>query len=143
MRDNDWLSQKLQYVWQTYFPDLAQNNEILVGFGRRSKSRLGSIRLVRRPTLSDKLYKVHPPSIITINGHFRSEEIPELVVETVLAHELVHYLHGFCSPHDQAFCYPHQGGVVNSELKKRGAGEILKSQKKWIKIHWKQFLNEN
>ena len=142
MRDNVWLSKKLQHIWQSYFSDLPQSNKILVGFGRRSKSRLGSIKMARRPNLMDRFKKNHPVSIITLNGHFRSEMVPEFVVEAVLAHELVHYLHGFCSPHNRAFCYPHQGGVVNRVLKKRGAGDKLRAQKKWIKLNWKKFLNE-
>ena len=48
------------------------------------------------------------------------ELIPEYVIDTTVAHELVHYMHGFFSPHQRLYKHPHKGGIVTKELKKRG-----------------------
>ena len=45
MRDNLWLTEKLIFIHQTYFPDITDGNEIEVRFGRASKTRLGSITI--------------------------------------------------------------------------------------------------
>ena len=45
-------------------------------------------------------------------------------------------MHGFQSPYEQKFRYPHQGGIVDKELKKRGFGLLLKLEKEWVKSNW-------
>ena len=45
-------------------------------------------------------------------------------------------MHGFQSPHKQQFKYPHQGGIVNKELTKRGFGLLLTLEKEWVKHNW-------
>lgn len=133
-RNNHWLENRLRLIWQRYFSDLKQKNPILIGFGRRSRTRLGSIKYNKRSKTS----------VITLSGYFRNSEIPEFVIDAILAHELVHYLHGFSSPHSRAWRYPHQGGVVNKELRDRGLEETLKLQKQWIKkYHGKFFSKKN
>ncbi len=133
-RNNAWLENRLRKIWQRYFSDLKQKNPIFIGFGRRARSRLGSI----------KYHKRSKTSIITLSGYFKNKEIPEFVIDAVLAHELVHYLHGFSSSYPRAWRYPHQGGIVNKELKKRGLGETLQLQKQWIKkYHGKFFSKKN
>jgi len=131
-RDHRWLKERLAAIWQRYFPDVVIANNVFVKFGRPTRTRLGSIKLGRR--------KENPNTIITVNGHFTNPEIPEFVVDAVLAHELTHYAHGFCSPLDQFHRYPHQGGVVRRELVDRGLKELLQLEKKWVKENWIKYL---
>ncbi len=134
MRNNTWLKNRFNYIYQRYFSDIKIVNNIIIHFGRPTKTRLGSIKQTSRDKNSN--------SIITINGHFRNPEIPSFVIDAVIAHEFMHYAHGFCSPHKQAYCNPHQGGVVDYDLKERGLADILKSEKIWIKKNWQTYINE-
>ncbi len=131
-RDHRWLKNRLAMIWQRFFPDVRIANNVFVKFGRPTKTRLGSIKLGRR--------KIDPNTIITINGFFQDPEIPEFVVDGVLAHELTHYAHGFCSPHQQYHRYPHQGGVVRREMIDRGLKDLLQLEKRWIKENWVKYL---
>lgn len=135
-RDHNWLKYRLETIWQRHFPDVKIANNVFVKFGRKSITRLGSIKLGRRNT-------ANPNTIITINGHFIDPEIPEFVVDAVLAHELTHYAQGFCSPHEQAFRHPHRGGVVKNEMKDRGLTDILKAEKKWVNANWREYIKKN
>lgn len=135
MRDNNWLKDRLLQIWQRYFPDVKVQNEIFVRFGRPARTRLGSIKFGRR--------KDNPKTYITLTGYFRDPEIPEFMVDSVLAHELTHYAHGFYSPRTQLFRHPHKHGVVNKELTKRGLDDILKLQKRWLKQNWRDYLREH
>lgn len=130
MRDNKWLATRLEAIWKTHFADVAIKNEVIVRFGRQARTRLGSIKFGKRV--------VHPRTYITVTGYFRAPEIPEYVVDAVLAHELSHYTHGFHSPSEQRYFHPHQHGVVTNELTRRGLGGIVKKQKSWLKRHWRE-----
>lgn len=130
MRDNIWLEQRLRAVWKRYFPDLKQINQVMVGFGRRAKTRLGSIRLDKKSQTS----------VITVSGFLRNEDIPVFVIDAVLAHELVHYLHGFASPHPKLLKHPHQGGAVDKEMIGRGMEDLLRLQKSWVKKYHKTYF---
>lgn len=132
-RDAKWLKSRLENIWQRYFPDVAVGNNIFVKFGRPCRTRLGSIKYGRK--------KDNPNTIITINGHLKNPEIPEFVVDAVLAHELTHYAHGFFSPHNQQHRHPHKGGVVRRELVDRGLKELLQLEKRWVKENWVKYLN--
>ena len=131
-RDNKWLKNRLALIWQRYFPDVKLANNIFVKFGRPTRTRLGSIKFGRRLE--------NPNTIITLNGFFVDPEIPDFVIDGVLAHELTHYTHGFCSPHDQYHRYPHQGGVVRREMVDRGLKDLLQLEKRWIKENWVKYL---
>src|SRR5579863_2915308 len=110
-RDELWLQQLLDDTWDRYFADVPQDNIVRIEFGKRAKRQLGSIRLDRRdPTVS----------IITMNGLFRSPEIPEFIVTATLVHELTHYAHGFNSPLARKHAHPHAGGVIRAEYAERG-----------------------
>ena len=98
-------------------------------------TRLGSIKYGRR--------RDNPNTIITINGHFKNPEIPDFVVDGVLAHELTHYAHGFFNPNGQNQRYPHKGGVVRKEMSGRGLENLLKLEKRWVKENWREFLKRN
>ncbi len=129
LRDNRWLLSRLDTIWSKFFPDIDQSNPIFVKFGRNSKYRLGSIRLDRK---TDKSY-------ITITAMFKNSKIPTDVIDHTLAHELVHYTHGFSSKRTRQHRYPHAGGVVNKEMTKRGMGYLIKAYRAWVKGYRKQF----
>jgi hypothetical protein len=131
-RDHNWLKFRLETIWRIHFQDIAVANNVFVKFGRPCRTRLGSIKFGRKQD--------DPNTIITINGYFKDEFIPETVVDAVLAHELTHYAQGFCSPHEQKFANPHQGGVVNRELSDRGLRELLHLEKRWVKANWRNYL---
>lgn len=134
-RDNKWLKERFKYIKGYYFPDVEIKNNLIVKFGRPTRTRLGSIKKGRRTENFN--------SIITINGHFRNTFIPSYVVDAVLAHEFMHYAHGFASPHEQAFHHPHKGGVVNWDLRERGLADILKAERVWIKANWTDYLKRH
>ncbi len=131
MRDNRWLQELLDTTWDSYFSDIAQDNDVRIVFGRRAKRRLGSISL--DPANREV-------SVITMNGIFKSEEIPEFVIQATLVHELTHYAQGFNSPLAQAQAHPHAGGVMKREFTERGLLELYLNQKRWLKINWPQVL---
>lgn len=125
-RNNQWLATRLDEVRRRFFAEITIGNRIQVRFGRITRSRLGSITTRR-------LKGKDPISLITINGLFRDPIVPEIVVDAVLGHEFIHYLHGWHSPLPQLYSHPHKGGIVDKELVARGLGEPLKEQKRWVK----------
>jgi hypothetical protein len=135
MRDNFWLEQKLEEVWSRYFSDIERLNKIQVHFGKRARRRLASIR---QSTFNNKSSDTE----IRVTAFYKDEKVPEYVVETTLAHELCHYVHGFASPLPQFSKFPHHGGLVDKELVKRGLGEQLKMQKKWLEENWNDIVGE-
>ncbi len=150
-RDNIWLEKRLNHIWQTYFKDVEKINRVYIRFGNSTKNQLGCIT-AKGPRKSFRLPGRFPKpswwlpesySVITMNNLFKNPEVPDEVVDTTIAHELVHYSHGFSSPHPQLFRYPHQGSVVTKDLIKRGLGEQYKFQKKWLKENWRQFHLNN
>ncbi|TSC64019.1 MAG: hypothetical protein G01um101493_266 [Microgenomates group bacterium Gr01-1014_93] len=127
-RDDNWLLSRLDRVWTAYFPEVSQTNKIFIKFGRFAKLRLGSIRL-------DKKTKA---SSIIITGMFKDSKVPVEVIDHTIAHELVHYTHGFSSLHPRLHRYPHEGGVVRRELEGRGMDKLLSVYKKWVKDYRKE-----
>jgi hypothetical protein len=137
MRDDKWLFLMLDLVWDKYFPDVPQDNDVKIVWGRRARTRLGSIKQGQR------VKGKHPETIITINSLFKDPKIPKYVVVGTIAHELSHYAHGFHSPIEQKFQNPHAGGIVTKELKQRGLEAIYRSQRKWLKLNWRAYIQEN
>lgn len=132
MRDDSWLLSRLNEIWETYFPDVKQLNPVTIGFGRKAKYRFGSVQLKKNVILSRvELGKGH--SHITINGLFRNMTIPQTVVDYTIAHELVHYTHGFSSPLPRKIRHPHKGGVIRKELIARGLGHLHAAYRAWLK----------
>jgi hypothetical protein len=130
-RDDAWLQSVLDKIWDNYFSDVVQDNDVRIVFGRRTKRRLGSISLDPRDRKT---------SLITMNGLFRSRDVPEFVVEATIVHELTHYAHGFNSPLEQKNPHPHAGGVMKREFAERGLSELYTLQKKWLKANWQRVL---
>lgn len=127
VRDNSWLRSRLIILWQSHFPDVDQQNEVIIRFGRWAKYQFGIISFNRKTKVST----------ITINRMFAFGHIPETVVDHTIAHELVHYAHGFSSPLKRRHRYPHHGGVVNKELQARGLSSALLAYKMWLKDYRK------
>jgi hypothetical protein len=145
MRDNYWLAQRLKYIWETYFPEISQKNDVIVRFGKKSRTRLGSIQLQQEHSSLmyigfRRLFNIKPKTIIILNGHFKSQRTPAFVIDATIAHELTHYAHGFGSVHRRKFRYPHQHGVVRSDLRDRGLETLLKRQKRWTKTNWLKII---
>jgi hypothetical protein len=131
MRDEAWLQQVLDKIWDNYFADVPQENDVRIVFGRRAKRRLGSIMLAPDDSTI---------TIITINSIFKDPAVPEFVVEATIVHELTHYAHGFNSPLAQAQQHPHAGGVMRREFAERGLLELFLQQKRWLKEYWREVL---
>lgn len=143
MRDNLWLGEQLKLLLQKYFADVILNNPIEISFGREAKFRFGSIKLLKPRGLKIFRSDRQPQkSIITITSMFRDETIPVEVIEHTICHELCHYAHGFSSTNRRLFRHPHHGGVVDAELKKRGAGYLIAAYKKWLKGYRAQVMKE-
>lgn len=148
VRDNSWLKKQLEHLLATYFADIKITNPIEIRFGREAKFRFGSIRLLKPRGLkllkSFRLPKlregVPQKSIITITSMFAKENVSVQVVDYTIAHELCHYAHGFSSANKRLFKYPHHGGVVNRELRDRGASDLIHAFKKWLKEYRKKIL---
>ncbi|MBU1000604.1 hypothetical protein KKE78_04385 [Patescibacteria group bacterium] len=130
LRSDNWLLSRLDLIWSKYFSDIPQSNKVFIKFGRFAKFRLGSIRLNRQTKAS----------YITITAMFKDPKIPSEVVDHTIGHELVHYAHGFSSNKPRLHRYPHAGGVVRLEMKKRGMEHFYNCYKLWMKEYKKQIL---
>lgn len=134
IRDEFWLQELLDTTWDTHFAEVPQDNIVRIEYGKRAKRQLGCIRLDKSdPTIS----------VITMNGLFRSVEIPQFVVEATLVHELIHYAHGFNSPLAQKQAHPHAGGVIRREYAERGLESLYVRQKAWLKANWPAIVAAN
>jgi len=129
IRNNEWLEMKLHYIWERYFSDIKKLNHIQIFYGRNAKRRLASIRQQSR-------HQKDSDTQIKVTGFYKDSRVPEYVIDATIAHELVHYSHGFASPHPQYYKHPHRGDIVDKELKKRGLGRALSLQKKWLEKNW-------
>lgn len=141
MRDDRWLEEQLQYLLQKYFSSVTITNPIQIKFGREAKYRFGSIKLLRKKGL--KIFRkdsTPQKSLITITSMFAREHVPVGVVRYTIAHELCHYAHGFSSMNKQMFRHPHHGGIVNRELMQRGADDLIRDFKAWLKGYRKAII---
>ena len=78
-------------------------------------------------------------SFIGINSLLQHVEVPDVVLIVTIAHELVHYAHGFGSPLPQLYNHPHANNVVDIELERRGLGDALSECNSWIDEQWYDF----
>ncbi|MFH1972174.1 MAG: hypothetical protein ABIJ18_01715 [archaeon] len=124
MRDNEWLQKRLDSIWEMLFPEVEKKNKVNVYFKGRWKNKFGHIKRVGKDTE------------IVVNSLFQNEIIPENIVDVTLAHELIHYMHGFNSPHEQKYKHPHAGGIVTRELKNRGFGHMLTLERDFVEKQW-------
>ncbi len=126
MRDDTWLEQRLEQIWQLLFPDVEKLNNILIKFKGKWKNKFGHIK------------KVKGSSEIAINALFKHDIVPEYIIDLTIAHELIHYWHGFNSPHQKRYKHPHAGGIVTRELKKRGFAHMMRLERSFVKNQWRQ-----
>jgi len=129
MRNDEWLFERMNQIWDLLFNDSPKKNIVKARFKGRWKNKFGHIRELKDGSTE-----------IIVNGHFKHEEVPDFILDLTIAHEIVHYIHGFNSPYPKRFKYPHQGNIVNRELKKRGFGHLIKKEKPWVKNDWPKIL---
>lgn len=129
MRDEEWLGALFHRIWEERFKDLKKRNNVVIRWKGRWKNKFGHIKRLK-----------NKDSEIGINSLFRDEKVPEYIIELTIAHEIVHYMHGFHSPHPKLFKHPHKGGVVDKELKLRGYLEEIKKERIWFKEVWSKDL---
>ncbi|MBV9119978.1 MAG: hypothetical protein JOZ39_04675 [Chloroflexi bacterium] len=131
-RDNAWLGRQLDYIWDTWFPDVAAITPVSIRFVRAWKRRLAVIYLAEDES----------ESFIGVNRLLRDERVPYTVCLVTIAHELVHYTHGFGSHHPRRFSHPHRGNVVQRELTTRGLSKELQMYTQWTTEQWFDLLPE-
>lgn len=119
----------IDLIWQRYFADAPRANDVQIAYCRPWKSRLGLIRM----SLDNAI------SFIGINTLLKHKHVPEDVLVTTIAHELVHYAHGFGSPLPRLYEHPHANNVVEKELERRNLGEQLRRCNEWIDEQWYNF----
>ncbi len=130
MRDDLWLNKRMLEIWQLRFMDVPMLNQVKIRFKGKWKTKFGHIRMKNGITE------------IVINSLFKNEEVPQYIVDLTIAHELVHYSHGFQSPLEKRYNYPHQGGIVRKELKKRGFKDMLQLEKKIFRKEWPEMFKK-
>lgn len=150
LRDEKYLEDTLYRMWDDHFSDVPRKNLVLIHFGKNSARRLGSIKWANRNSRIKGLLRKKKDmigvddddriTIITVTRYFQDLVIPDIVVDMTIAHELVHYAHGFHSPLPQRFQKPHQGNIVKKELINRGLGKELERSELWLKDNWLDFL---
>ena len=113
-------------LWQIRFMDVPMLNEVKIRFKGKWKLKFGHIKM--RNNITE----------IVINSLFKHEDIPQYIIDLTIAHELIHYSHGFQSPLERKFRYPHQGGIVRKELKRRGFKDALQLERKIFRKEWPQ-----
>jgi len=126
MRDDTFLSDRLDFLWGKYFADISKSNKVHIKFGRKAVKRLGSIRQKIDET----------DTIIILNGHFKDKKIPRHIIDATIVHELCHYAHGFSSPLPQLSRFSHKGGIVDKELTTRGLSDLLNKETDWLNKNW-------
>lgn len=125
------LSFYLDTIWQNYFADMPRVNAVEIAYCYPWKSRLGLIRLSLDASTT----------FIGINSLLQHHLVPEYVLIVTIAHELVHYAHGFGSPLPRRYEHPHAGSVVDRELEGRELGSLLRCCNEWVDREWYGFYD--
>ena len=121
----------MKEIWKKYFQDIPRANQVKISYCYPWKYRLGLIRLSVDCNTS----------FIGLNSLLQLEQVPEYILITTIAHELVHYAHGFGSPLVRQYKHPHANNVVPYELERRGLGEKMHLCNAWIDKHWFPFYD--
>lgn len=130
MRDDQWLEQRFDQIWTLFFPDVEKKN-VSIRWKGNWKNKFGHIATTK-----------NKKSEIAINKLFKNLQVPEDVIKLTIAHEIVHYSHGFHSHLPRLHKHPHKGGIVEKDLKKRGFSYMLKKEKEWQKNEWFKLFKE-
>jgi len=131
VRGGRWLHDTLREIWDRHFRDTPRVNAVQIRFGAPWKTRLGSI------TLSEDQRTTY----IQVNALLRLPEAPDYVAAVTVAHEMVHYAHGFGSPLPRRYKHPHRGGIVRRELIRRGMERDYRQYDEWVYAHWYDFYD--
>src|SRR3989344_1301559 len=129
MRDDTWLQTRFDQIWNLFFPDVEKKN-VFVRWKGRWKNKFGHIK------------KTNGRTEIAINSLFRDPRVPEDIIKLTMAHEIVHYMHGFHSHLPRQHSHPNAHGVVDRELINKGFGYAMKNEKKWVKEVWWNLYKE-
>jgi hypothetical protein len=116
-------------IWFRYFADVPRVNRVEIAFRRPWQRRLGVISLSEDERTTR----------IGVNSLLAHPDAPYCLTLITVAHELVHYCHGFGSPLPRRYQHPHRGGVVTRELEARGLDGELAAYGQWIQQHWWSF----
>jgi hypothetical protein len=130
MRDDEWLNQRFEQIWQLFFPDVEKKN-VFIKWKGHWKNKFGHITTTKGGKTE-----------IAINKIFKNLQVPEDVIKLTIAHEIVHYSHGFHSHLPKKYKHPHKGGIVEKDLKSRGFSYMLKKEKEWQKAEWCNLYKE-
>jgi hypothetical protein len=130
LRDGAWLEEELLSLWRNHFADVPRANRVDVRFAACWKTRLGVISLSPDGRTTS----------IGVNGLLQLPEAPYFVARVTLAHEMVHYAHGFGSPLPRKHRHPHRGRVVEKELRERGLAAELAIYQAWVRERWYGFF---
>jgi hypothetical protein len=128
-RDARWLRDEVDDIWRRYFADVPRVNAVEVAFRRPWMRRLGVISLSEDESTTR----------IGVNSLLAHNDAPYCLTLITVAHELVHYGHGFGSPLPRRYAHPHRGGIVPRELRSRGLTDELEEYGGWIQQHWWSF----
>lgn len=132
-RTDEWLNQFTEDIWQNYFQDVERKLPLLIRFGRRAYSRLGSLSLDEKNNLA----------ILRVTGLFKEPDIPEMIIKATVVHELCHYAHGFHSGLERKHKHPHAGGVIRKEFAERGLEDLYIKQKDWLNSNWLRVVKKH
>nr|MBI4156644.1 hypothetical protein [Candidatus Woesearchaeota archaeon] len=132
MRNDYWLAERLNQIWMLLFPEVERKNNVVIRFKGRWKNKFGHIKKLKNNDTE-----------IIINSMFKDIKVPEYIIDLTIAHELVHYMHGFNSPHEKMFKHPHKGNIVDKELVRRGFGHLLRKEKQFFRNEWINIFNNN
>ncbi len=122
-RNKEWLEERFNQIWSLFFPDV-EKKDVFIRWKGKWKNKFGHI--TKRKGRTE----------IVINALFQDLRVPEDIIKLTIAHEIVHYMHGFHSHLPRQFSHPHKGGIVDKELIRRGFGYAVKKEKEWIKKEW-------
>ena len=124
MRNDIWLEKRMNQIWELLFPETPKLNNVYIKFHGKWKNKFGHIT------------KRGDDSYIVINGLFKHDLVPEYIIDITIAHELIHYSHGFNSPLPRLYKHPHKGGIVRKELLKKGFGHLLRKERYFTRKEW-------
>src|SRR3989344_3739984 len=73
MRDDLFLNEELEKIWQSNFSDVERKNNVKIRFKGRWKNKFGHIKKLK-----------NGDSEIVINGYFRNESVPDFILQLTI-----------------------------------------------------------
>tara|TARA_B100000315_G_C14348846_1_gene483039 strand:+ start:37 stop:492 length:456 start_codon:yes stop_codon:yes gene_type:complete len=130
MRDDAWLQNRFEQIWSLFFPEV-ENKNVFICWKGKWKNKFGHIKDAKNGLTE-----------IAINSLFKDLRVPEDMIKLTIAHEIVHYSHGFHSHLPKLFKHPHEGGIVDKVLIEKGFKYAIKKEKEWFKKEWQALFKE-